>query len=433
MIRCCSVRVLKSFSKGCTTRSTCTGSRSQRPPVFLTINPSKERYKYCRTTFKTTTGTAFHGIRGYRSSVTLWNSSSNDGEILYQQALQAMDEIQQIRKRKEDDRSAKMYQAWEQAKDATTKTSSKTQGIQVVKTLVKETRKEMDQQQQQQNDETKIHQRAMQLLEEAALQHHHPMALVQLGNMALDRAGSIELQSMPDQRRAEIDKAIEFFQKAGNAGSRVGWYNLGQLLWTGYPELPEKMEQDDNDISLSDKEEEQLLQPDLHEAMDAFGKAIDLGDYDAMYLVGVHRMTAGGRENIHSGLKLVKRAGEGGHGGALYYLALFYLNGEPIIGLDPCSEEEFMRSLDRAVDAGSVDAMFTRGHSYYHGTEGYPQNYQRALRDFLQATEQGHADSAVSGELTIYLSIYIDKTMEVTSNTCVNPTDIVHWMILLLI
>ncbi len=381
----------------------------------------------CQSLWRTVKGTSFQPIcqtREYNSSSTAqWNQSETNftvkgsvgivGEEIYQQAMQAMENIQEIRKRKDDERSSKMYQAWEKAKDA--EKSPKAQGIKVVKTLVKETRKEMDKQQQQDDDEGKAYQHAMDLLEQAALQHHHPLALVQLGNMALEKAGSAELRKMPDKRRDEIDRAIDLFQRAGIAGSRVGWYNLGHLFWTGYPVLEveenENEDEDENNQDVSIQQEEQILQPDQHEAMDAFGKAIDLGDHDAMYLVGVHRMTAGGRENAHSGLKLVQRAGEGGHGGALYYLALFHLNGEPVIGLDPCSEEEFMQHLDRAVDAGSVDAMFTRGHSYYHGTEGYPQNFQRALKDFLQAAEEGHADSAVSGEYNILIHLVIGKAV----------------------
>lgn len=331
-----------------------------------------------------------------------------------------MEAVQILRQQKEEERSAKMYEAWEKAKNADK--SPKDQGIKVIKTLAKEARKEMNQQHHQEHQEKLSYQRAMELLEQAAFQHNHPMALIQLGNMALERANSTDMQELPEQRRAEIETAIQLFQKAGLAGSRVGWYNLGHLYWTGYPALQvddDELDGDDHDNGNNSHthgtpvpQQEQILQPDLHEAMDAFGKAIDLGDTDAMYLVGVHRMTAGGRENIHSGLKLVERAGNEGHGGALYYLALLYLNGEPIIGLEPCSELEFMQRLDRAVDAGNVDAMFTRGHSYYHGTEGYPQNYSRALDDFLRAAEEGHADSAVSAGAMLHAGIGVPKDQQ---------------------
>ena len=41
-----------------------------------------------------------------------------------------------------------------------------------------------------------------------------------------------------------VSRAMELFEKAGTAGSRVGWYNLGHLLWTGFPPL---LQQNDND------------------------------------------------------------------------------------------------------------------------------------------------------------------------------------------
>ena len=72
------------------------------------------------------------------------------------------------------------------------------------------------------------------------------------------------------------------------------------------------------------------------------------------------------------------------------------MNGEPEIGLESCSLEEFVHRLNHAVEAGSVDAMFVRGNSFYYGTEGHPQDFKRALDDFLQGADEGHADSAVS-------------------------------------
>ena len=323
-----------------------------------------------------------------------WNTSGGlgAGDAIYQQALQAMEEVKEIQRRKDDQRSTKMYEAWVQAQKA--EKSPKTQGVTVVKTLVKETRKDKEQSNKQTEEESQAWRRAMVLLEQAAWEHNHPMALVQLGNIALEKAGSKDLRKDSEKRRSEIDKAIQLFEKAGLAGSRVGWFNLGHLFWNGYPVV----QIDENDEGAATTPVKQILEPNLHGAMDAFVNAIDLGDTDAMYLVGVHRMTEGRRENIYSGMKLVERAAEEGHGGALYYLALLHLNGEPNTGLEPCTEAEFVERLDRAVDAGNVDAMFTRGHSYYHGTEGYPQNYQRALHDFLQAADEGHADAAVSGE-----------------------------------
>jgi TPR repeat protein len=299
-----------------------------------------------------------------------------------------MEKAKEMEEEKEQERSQEMFDAWQKSQKA--EHSPKTQGVVVVKTIVKQARKGR-------KDEEKDYMvEAMDLLEQAASEHNHPMALVQLGNMALQDASKKD-----SDPREMVLKAMDKFRRAGEAGYRVGWFNLGHLLWTGYPAGSDE----ENAEEVIDK----VLAPDQHEAMDVFAMAIDLGDSDAMYLVGVHRMTAGGRDNIYSGLKLVEQAADSGHGGAMYYLALLHLNGEPIIGLEPCALEEFVQRLDRTVEAGNADAQFTRGHSYYHGTEGYPHNHRRALEDFLGAAEDGHANAAVSAGAMLHTGIGVPK------------------------
>ena len=325
-----------------------------------------------------------------------WYSSTNimhqelpvpPGDAFYQQALQAMDKAQQVQEEREEERSRKMYEAWERAEKA--EKSPQTQGVVVIKTIVKQARKKVD-------DDINYMLQHREFLEQAAALEH-PTALVQLGNLALQDAkkkGANQLEF--------IHKAMDLFRRSGQAGNRVGWYNLGQLLWTGYPAWDEVHTEDDDD---DEPAMEQILAKDLHEATEAFSNAIDLGDPDAMYLVGVHRMTTGHKEPIFSGMRLIDKAGDLGHGGALYYLALLHLNGEEKIGLVPSTIDEFMQRLNRAVAAGSLDARFVRGHSYYHGTEGYPQDSRKALEDFLQAADEGHADAAVSAGAMLHSGI----------------------------
>jgi TPR repeat protein len=323
-----------------------------------------------------------------------WYSSTNimhqelpvpPGDDFYQQALQAMDKAQQVQEAREEERSRKMYEAWERAEKA--EKSPQTQGVVVIKTIVKQARKKID-------DDINYMLQHRELLEQAAALEH-PTALVQLGNLALQDA-----KKKGANQQELIHKAMDLFRRSGQAGNRVGWYNLGQLLWTGYPAWDEEDHSEDDEPPT-----EQILAKDLHEATEAFTNAIDLGDPDAMYLVGVHRMTTGHKEPIFSGLRLIDKAGDLGHGGALYYLALLHLNGEEKLELAPSTMGEFMGRLDRAVEAGSLDARFTRGHSYYHGTEGYPQDYRKSMEDFLQAADEGHADAAVSAGAMLYSGI----------------------------
>lgn len=77
--------------------------------------------------------------------------------------------------------------------------------------------------------------------------------------------------------------------------------------------------------------------------------------------------------------------------------------------MESCSLEEFVERLNRAVEAGNVDAKFVRGNSYYHGTEGYPHDFKNALDDFLQAADEGHAESAVSAGAMLHNGVGVLK------------------------
>jgi len=314
------------------------------------------------------------------------------GEDIYQQALLHMKEAEDLDKAKEKERSNMMYEAYEKSKEK--ELNPKSQGVTVVKTLVKQVRKDRT----KSDDSNEKREQAFELLKKAANEYNHPDAAVRFGNMLLKMASrSLNNKGAKDDGldpRESVGKAMELFRQAGEAGSRVGYYNLGHLLWTGFPQQEEMDEESEGQSE--EMPGTRIVVADIEEAMNAFHKAIDLGDNDAMYLVGVQRLGEDDVESNRTGFSLIQQAAEKGHEGALFYLALLHLNGEPQIGLEPCSLNEFVVLLDRAVDAGSVDAQFIRGNSFYGGTEGYPQDFRRALDDFLQAADGGHADSAVS-------------------------------------
>jgi len=325
------------------------------------------------------------------------NGKRGAGEDIYQRALQLMKEADDYDEEKENERSNMMYEAYQKSKER--ELNPKSQGVTVVRTLVKEVRKDRT----KKKSSSVKRDEAVELLEQAANDFNHPDAAIQLGNMLLKMASrSINKKDKKDgsDPKALVSKAVELFRQAGAAGSRVGWYNLGHLLWTGFPTIgdaeDETEEQNGSAPVDKDIEETRIIVPDMEEAMNSFSKAIELGDDDAMYLVGVHLLGQEDLESSLNGMDLIERAADTGHDGALYYLALLHLNGEPEIGLEPCSLDKFVTMLDRAVDAGNVDARFIRGNSFYGGTEGYPQDFKRALDDFLQAADEGHADSAVS-------------------------------------
>jgi TPR repeat protein len=338
-------------------------------------------------------------------------SNKAKGEEWYQKAVQAMEQALEAEKERENKKSQQVQRAVQKAKDS--ERDAATQGVVVVKTIAKQVRKEKKQ--TVDNDPVAIgKRRAVEYLERASYEFNHPIALVELGTMTLENANKTNITD-DEERKELVLKAMELFRRAGQLGdSRVGWFNLGQLLWSGYPATTSHEE---GELTT----EKILLEPNIDEALEAFTKAIELGDPDAMYLVGVSRMSYASDSSdsvgsgdarlkdgdpsivatMHSsGLTLIEQAANLGHGGALYYLALLALDeGSLYNDSSEASSRQaaFVQHLDQAVEAGNADALFTRGHSYYHGSDGYPQSFQQALADFLQAAEVGnHADAAVS-------------------------------------
>ena len=246
------------------------------------------------------------------------------GETLYRQALRLINEANDLESKKEEQKSNMMFEAYQRSKEK--ELNPKSQGVTVVKTLVKEMRKDRTM-----NDgSVDRRNEAMELLKQAAYEHRHPDAAVQLGNILL-KAASRSIYSKVKQddwsgSKEAVHTAIELFRRAGEAGSRVGWYNLGHLLWTGFP-VRGKIEcqtREENTSTIVSEEigDTRIIVANMDQAMSAFREAIKLGDSDAMYLVGVHRLGQDDLESNRNGFNLIKRAADSGHDGALYYLAL---------------------------------------------------------------------------------------------------------------
>lgn len=305
-------------------------------------------------------------------------TAPENGENAYQGFLGIQEQMKQLRQEQERAKSEKMYQAWMRAEEKGKKDSdgddrkhqkNASIGVQVVRTLVKEQRKKKSTEVQLED----LQNLALAKLKKAA-DKGHPSALVQLGNSLLG---------------SDPQKAFDYYRMAGEKGSAEGWFNLGHCLWEG------------------------MVTPSSWngEAMNAFRKAIDLGDTDAMYFVGVHYLSQVDhdeeltinndeehlRERLKLGLELIEKAAAAKHGGALHYLALFYLNGHIALQVPPCSEEAFVQRLDSAIEHdGSGDALFLRGSCLFNGDTGYERDAEAALLDFLKAADLGNAEAAVS-------------------------------------
>jgi TPR repeat protein len=363
------------------------------------------------------------------------NDPPSNGEEAFQRYMDLCESLQEIRREKERIKSEEMYQAWQKASSAsndgggsspaqqpsdnenkTNKQNKKKKnvaaGVAVVQTLAKQTRQETQQQQRQDQGEAELQAQATKVLQMAALDFDHPDALVIMGNDLVERVQQEEKYQEASPRRLLLKQALDLYQRAGELGLDEGWYNQGQLLWTGYPDQTttnHELLHDEN------KSFPILLPADRDAAMKCFWKAIDLGDADAMYFVGAQLLSSDDDHgdastldeqtvaDLKKGLELIQQAGTMGHSGALYYLALLHLSGHQALSIPACSPDQFVERLDAAVAAAgsNADAIFTRGHCYYHGENGYAQDYRKAVEDFLKAADGGNAEAAVSAAAMI--------------------------------
>lgn len=220
------------------------------------------------------------------STSTIGSFESHPGDELYKQAVGKMQFAKEIQKSKEEEKNQKMFEAWKQAQES--EKSPKSQGVKVVQTLVKEVRKEQKLKEKEADDEAETLQEASRLLERASQEHEHPLALVQLGELAMERAKSADLEDDRDGQAREVTSAINFFERGGKAGSHLGWFQLGQLYFTGYPAIESDELDGVEDVDLDALN--LIVKPNMHNAMDAFVHAIDLGDQDAMYVLFDNRV-----------------------------------------------------------------------------------------------------------------------------------------------
>jgi TPR repeat protein len=326
------------------------------------------------------------------------------GETCYKKAIHALEQAKLEKQEREAQRSKEQFEAWQKAQQAQHQQRPANKGVAVIKTIAKQAR-------QRRNEEEEWMDQARFWMNKAGLEHGHAEALVRLGNDALDKAKA------GVTKEEDVKKAMEFYELAGTNGSVEGWFNLGHLLWTGYP----------NQEEVSTEEEEASdepktyggIKPDKKEALKAFCKSIEMGDRDAMFFVGVQLLSDENEDtgidcNSHTercqkGLDLIEKAASLEHAGALYYLCLLHLNGHDELHIPPCTPEEFVRRLDIAADAGDSDALFLRGHCFYKGEEGYCQNLNEAFQNFLAAAKAGHSDAAVSAGAMLHQGVGVKR------------------------
>jgi TPR repeat protein len=352
----------------------------------------------------------------------LSTSVPTSGEQAWQMYHETLAQRNEYLEQEQVSKSRAMYQAWERA----TQTSKQSQhqrnqaGVTVVKTLVKQTQKQQQATEQQERMLAEYSTRAHLYLQQA-VEFKYPPAMVLLANQMIHEAGEQWRKMAASETNViceTLNKAVDLYRRAGDLGSGEAFFNLGNLLWTGFPD--QTTDEEESDFIEGQPSTIHLtiaLERDTTESLQVFRSAIALGDTDAMYFVGATQLSApvgtiplaaanppyssslaNQKQWFHEGLELVKRAANNGHGGAMYYLALLYLNGHDGLGILPCEPADFVGRLNLAVEQGdNADALVLRGHSYFHGENGYPPHFGQAFQDFIRAAEtHEHADAAVS-------------------------------------
>ncbi len=328
------------------------------------------------------------------------SNHENIGQDFYNQAKQHLQNHNQTLAEREETNRQKQYQK---------------PGIAVVKTIAKQTRQQTQEEILKMNGSTPGTttelEKAQECMQVAAFVHGYPDALVSLANHALSTkefdamkeykflmqrnthtynsaaADTIlNLEGLENKKGVEVARTL--YEYAGRAGSKEGWFNLGHLYWTGH--APD-------------------IEPCQEAALECFEKAAALGDDDARYFLSVHFL--GQEVNVDRiddddyecyleddrkrGLMLLQEAGDNGHAGALYYIALLYRNGDIGLEIEPCTTL-YQEYLDEAAEGGDGDALFLKAHCMYNGEDGYEMDKRKAVDFFVEAGEAGNPDGFVS-------------------------------------
>lgn len=335
------------------------------------------------------------------SSSSSDNKKTREGEYYYNQAKQFVERHKISLELKEEENRKQQYE-------------NKNSGIAVIKTIARQTRQERKHDQSKMMNDTipmtksisnsdigdsKIVvndlEKARECMQLSAFVHGYNYAIVSLANDALSKTQidvDTEYKYAINQDETVLDLndlkkngmksgahvAMALYLFAGERGSKEAWFNLGHLMWTGH-----------------DLNETCKILPNHEKAIEAFQKAVDLGDDDARYFLAVYYMGQDVEDEKRRGLALVQEAADHGHGGALYYLSLLYRNGDEGLGIDPCLSL-FREYLDEAADLGDPDALFLRAHCMFHGEDGYEVDKLKSLQGFLDAGKAGNADGFVS-------------------------------------
>ena len=181
---------------------------------------------------------------------------------------------------------------------------------------------------------------------------------------AMSRLGDCYFQGQGVE--ADYAQAVEWYRQAAEAGNSDGMVGLGRCYEDGYG-----VEQDDE------------------LAMEWYQKAANAGNAEAEErLAEYSSQEAETQQNGAQALEEYRQAAEAGDVDAMYYLGESYFAGEGV-------ERNYALAVEwyqRAADSGHVEAMSRLGNCYFGGT-GVEQDYDQAVKWYRKAEEAGDAEA----------------------------------------
>lgn len=220
-----------------------------------------------------------------------------------------------------------------------------------------------------------------------AADNGHRDAIVQLGNLCLSHDPPLALDASAWFTRVTMDKNPH----------PDALYNLGVMLFDGV---------------------EHAHPPFIGNkgaSIQFFTRAAEVGDVSAQFFMGT-LLHQGDEDlkiepNFTSGLMLIEMAASKGHPAALYYLAQLYRSGDET---NNCAVDrtKFLEYLDKAMEAGNSDAFFCMADIYFHGSDGFAQDNEQALKFYMAAAKRGHADAFCCLGALYYNGIGVEQDYE---------------------
>lgn len=165
-------------------------------------------------------------------------------------------------------------------------------------------------------------------------------------------------------------KALEWYNKAAQAGQPGGYYNVGVCYEIGMGTAP-----------------------DMTRAVQSFNKAAELGLAQAMYkLSAVYISGSGVSQDMSKGVSWLAKAADAGLAQAANELGLVYLSG--LLGQKK-NEKKALEMFNKAADLGSLEAIKNVALVYKDGL-GVKANPSKAYSWFLIARRGGYAGEDIA-------------------------------------